>query len=60
MKNEIKIQDKLNLREAVEGIALSICIDYNQKEKRIEEILQECKILNSLSAAIQVISPIQK
>lgn len=60
MKNQIKIKDELTLRESIEGLALGICIDYNSKEKRIEEILQECKILDSLSNALEVISPIRE
>jgi hypothetical protein len=60
LREQIKIKDELNLREAIEGVALGICIDYNNKEKRIEEIIQECKILDSLTNALIAISPVQK
>lgn len=42
------------LRDSVELLALGICEDISE-EKRIEEIMTKCKILNSLSNALLAI-----
>ena len=42
----------LNLSDSVECIALAIAEEYANDEKRIEEIQQRCKILDSLSMAL--------
>ena len=61
MKDKIYISKdntSLALREAIEGIALEICVDYNNCNKRIEDVMQECEILDSLTRALNAISPV--
>ena len=41
-----------SLAESVEAFALNICEELSQEEKRTEEIMQKCKILDSLSNAL--------
>lgn len=43
-----------SLSDCVEFFALDICEDISQ-EKRTEEVMQKCKILNSLSNALLAI-----
>ena len=40
------------LSDSVECMALLIAEEYSKDEKRIEEIQQRCKILDSLSTAL--------
>lgn len=49
-----KEENKYSLSDCVELFALDICEDLTE-EKRIEEIMQKCKILNSLSNALMTI-----
>lgn len=49
-----KNETEYSLSDCVEFLALDICEDISQ-EKRIEEIMQKCKILNSLSGALLAI-----
>lgn len=49
-----KGEDEYSLSDCVEFFALDICEDLAEK-KRIEEIMQKCKILNSLSNALMAI-----
>lgn len=49
-----KGENKYNLSDCVEFLALDICEDLTEK-KRIEEIMQKCKVLNSLSGALMAI-----
>lgn len=50
----IKGENEYSLSDCVEFFALDICEDLAEK-KRIEEIMQKCKILNSLSSALVAI-----
>lgn len=49
-----KGESKYSLSDCVEFFALDICEDIS-KEKRTEEIMQKCKILDSLSGALLAI-----
>lgn len=49
-----KGENKYSLSDCVEFFALDICEDISEK-KRTEEIMQKCKILDSLSNALLVI-----
>ena len=49
-----KNESNYSLSDCVEFFALDICEDIS-KEKRTEEIMQKCKILNSLSSALLAI-----
>lgn len=44
--------EQYTLRDSVEECALGIAESLFKKEKRVEEIMQDCKILNSLSNAL--------
>lgn len=45
----------MNLSDSVECMALLIAEEYSKGEKRIEEIQQRCKILDSLTNALLAI-----
>lgn len=49
-----KGENEYSLSDCVEFFALDICEDISEK-KRTEEIMQKCKILDSLSNALLVI-----
>lgn len=47
--------ETFTLEEGIECIALGIVEDIANKEKRVEDIVRDCTILNSLSNALLVI-----
>lgn len=47
--------EQYTLQDCVEQCALGIAESLLKKEKRVEEIVQDCKILNSLSNALLAI-----
>lgn len=55
MKNPILFEkdgSTYSLAESVEAFAVKICEELSEEEKRTEEIMQKCKILDSLSNAL--------
>ena len=47
--------EEYTLSESVEIMAVGIAESVFKKEKRVEDIMQDCKILNSLSSALLAI-----
>lgn len=47
--------EEYTLNESVEIMAVGIAESVFKKEKRVEDIMQDCKILNSLSNALLAI-----
>ncbi len=47
--------EDLSLQDAVEIFAVSIAEEIMKSEKRIEDVMQDCKILDSLSGALLAI-----